>query len=84
MSLLVVLADEGGGELTLAAAARAVQQQHGPIALELITAAFAELAAEGYCTSEYNDEGMIVLWRFPRGRTGGTALPGGQSQQADA
>jgi hypothetical protein len=66
MSMLVVIADEGGGALTLAAAARAIQERQGTIDLQRIVDAFSELAAQGHCTAEYGDDGTIGLWQFAR------------------
>lgn len=81
MSLLVVLADESGGSLTLAGAARAVHKQYGPIDLKLVVEALTDLSAQGHCTSEYNDEGTIEHWQFSRShvRIGQTMLADGQT-----
>lgn len=86
MSLLVVLADESGGSLTLAAAARAVQQQHGPIDLTLVVDALTDLSAQGHCNSEYNDDGTIERWQFSRAHVSPTraTLAGGQPWHHDA
>lgn len=64
MSMLVVIADEGGGTLTLATAARAIQERQGVIDLQRIVEALRELAAQGHCTAEYGDDGTIALWQF--------------------
>ncbi len=86
MSSLVVLADESNGALTLAAAARAVQQQHGPIDLKLILDALTELSAHGHCTSEYNDDGTVERWQFSRAHVGpmSATLSSGQPWRHDA
>lgn len=86
MSLLVVLADESNGALTLAAAARAVQQQHGPVDLKLVVDALTELSAQGYCTSEYNDDGTVERWQFSRANdnTSHTTLASSRPRRHDA
>jgi hypothetical protein len=86
MSLLVVLADESGGSLTLAGAARAVQQQHGPIDLTLVVDALAGLSAHGHCTSEYNDDGTVERWQFSRPHVSNspTTLPSIPTRHVDA
>jgi uncharacterized membrane protein len=66
MSMLVVIADEGDGALTLAAAARAIQERQGTIDLQRIIDALSDLSAQGHCTAEYGDDGTIGLWQFAR------------------